>query len=176
MAIQALVLNETPLHNEPGFAGLPAKDPAIQSYNKLISYANFNIAILEMMIRPPRGFEVFIPVMEEYFVTNFTKIMESVTNMRDTNIIKSSAYGHIQIKPDYDTTIQRLQERYTRLTSKSKDSAATAATTPETIFTLPTIINGGGAGAGAAAITMDSDEELANAIAIAKLLDEDEHM
>lgn len=163
MAIQALVLNETPLHNEPGYASLPAKDIAIQSYNKLISYANFNIGILEMMVRPPRGFEMFIPIMEEYFVTHFDGIIQNAMIAKDNSPeIKTSAYGVVHIKPNYDQTIQKLQERYQTLSSKNTHSA-----TP------------GGDGAAAAAAAQvshlgDSAEDLANALAIAQLLDEDD--
>ncbi len=175
MAIQALVLNETPLHNEPGFASLPAKDPAIQSYNKLITYANFNIAILEMMVRPPRGFEAFIPVMEEYFVTHFEKILTCAKSAQsNVQNIKCSAYGNVNITPNYDATIQKLQERYQMLLPNRKVAEASISV-PESVFTLPTPpLSGGGAGAGAAAAEDDDPDDVANAMAIAQLLDEDD--
>jgi ubiquitin-conjugating enzyme E2 O len=123
MAIQALVLNETPLHNEPGYAGLPAKDPTIQEYNRFIEYANCNIAILEMMIHPPRGFEMFLPIMKQYFVKNFDAIISHVENLSsNASRIKTAAYGHVDIIPNYDQTIVRMKEYYDSLHKKADDS------------------------------------------------------
>ncbi len=187
MAIQALVLNETPLHNEPGYAGLSAHDPAIQAYNRLIEYANCNIAILEMMIRPPRGFEVFIPVMEEYFVTHFQEIMSHIENLRsNVSPIKTSAYSQVNITPNYDQTIVRMNEYYARFNKKVDSSVVESTPLPENVFKVtkkrkakeeqPVLSENDvkvGAGAGAASQTLD-DEELANMLAISQMLDEDD--
>jgi ubiquitin-protein ligase len=184
MAIQALVLNETPLHNEPGYTGLSAHDPAIQAYNRLIEYANCNIAILEMMIRPPRGFEAFLPVMEEYFVTHFQEIMTHIENLRTNSVsIKTSAYGAINITPNYDQIIVRMNEYYARFNKKVDSSLAVVEnifkfSETENVSVKPstsTSQSGADAAAGASLATkILNDEELANMLAISQILDEDD--
>lgn len=65
ISVQSL-LNENPLHNEPGYEnddGDKNKD-----YNELITYANFSIAIRDMMMKPPAGYEIFLPIMRENFI------------------------------------------------------------------------------------------------------------
>lgn len=164
MAIQALVLNETPLHNEPGYTGLPAHDIAIQSYNRLIEYANFNIGILEMMVRPPRGFEMFLPIMEEYFVTHFDEIMSNIEKLDSNRTpIKTSAYGPINIIPNYDQTIVRMKEFYDRINKKAENNNIPKVKEP----TTPPL----GAGAGDVS---SYDHDVLNAIAIAEMLDNDD--
>ncbi len=115
MAIQALVLHEVPLHNEPGYANSPINDPIVQGYNRLIEYANFNIGIYEMLNKPPKGFEVFLPIMEKYFMDNFGNIISKINDIKSKHneaYILCNAYGICNIKPNYDLIIQKLTEKY----------------------------------------------------------------
>lgn len=119
MAIQALVLNEAPLQNEPGYSNLAVSDPSIQAYNRLIEYANYKIAMLEMMMKPPRGFEMFVSTMREYFVSHYVSIVAHVIQLRDSaRDIHSNAYGgnHI-IKPDYEMILGKMAEYYQLFTT-----------------------------------------------------------
>lgn len=196
MAIQALVLHEVPLHNEPGYASHPVKDPIVQGYNRLIEYANYNIGIYEMLNHPPKGFEVFLPIMEKYFVEHFNEIISNVQQIKDTYNqldIRCSAYGNCHVKPNYDATIQKLSEKYCILTNDTvqvNDSASAGADTsineqvvPETVFkkvaakksAVKSKITTSDDSAAAAAISSELDDiEIANQIAIAKLLEEDD--
>ena len=192
MAIQALVLHEVPLHNEPGYTSHPVKDPIVQSYNRLIEYANYNIGIYEMLNQPPKGFEVFLPIMEKYFVENFNEIISNIQEIKATynqSDIRCSAYGQCNVKPNYDMTIQRLNEKYAILINGTlpnnvvDTSCASASVVQETVFKKvakksasksKTPINDDGMAAAASIISEIDDIELANQIAIAKLLEEDD--
>jgi ubiquitin-protein ligase len=207
MAIQALVLHEVPLHNEPGYANHPVSDPVVQSYNRLIEYANYNIGIYEMLNHPPKGFEVFLPIMEKYFVENFNGIISNIQEIKakyKEADIRCGAYGQCNVKPNYDATIQKLSEKYGILTNGTATSvtpsiqldtaSAGAAITvtskeevvPETVFKkvvskkpaskskTSTTMNYDGFVDAAAAVSEVDDIEIANQIAIAKLLEEDD--
>ncbi len=202
MAIQALVLHEVPLHNEPGYTSHPVSDPVVQEYNRFIEYANYNIGIYEMLNHPPKGFEVFLPIMEKYFVEHFNGIISNIQEIKATYNqadIKCGAYGQSNVKPNYDATIQKLSEKYALLTNSAASiipstqvDAASAAITvtskeevvPETVFKKvvskksaaksKTTTNDDGAAAAAVVSSELDDIELANQIAIAKLLEEDE--
>ena len=51
VAIQALVLNNEPLRNEPGYEH--AEKEVIDKYSDLIAYANMKISVFEMILNPP---------------------------------------------------------------------------------------------------------------------------
>ncbi len=190
MAIQALVLHEVPLHNEPGYANHSVKDPVVQGYNRLIEYANYNIGIYEMLNHPPKGFEIFLPIMEKYFVEHFNEIISNIEEIKTKYSqadIRCGAYGQCNVKPNYDSTIQKLSEKYALLTNSvaQVDTAITVTNkeevVPKTIFkkvagkksASKTTISDDGAAAAAVSSELD-DIELANQIAIAKLLEEDD--
>lgn len=194
MAIQALVLHEVPLHNEPGYVNHPIKDPIVQSYNRLIEYANYNIGIYEMLNQPPKGFEVFLPIMEKYFVENFNNIISNIHEIKNRYNqvdIRCSAYGNCHIKPNYDITIQKLSEKYGILTngtaqvdgsaSAGADTSISEKVVQETVFKKVAIKKSASKSKTYTtpnnddAITSEIDDiELANQIAIAKLLEEDD--
>ncbi len=198
MAIQALVLHEVPLHNEPGYANHPVKDPVVQGYNRLIEYANYNIGIYEMLNHPPKGFEVFLPIMEKYFVENFNGIISNIQEIKtkyNQTDIKCNAYVQCNVKPNYDATIQKLSEKYAILNNETVPHTPVDTTAcivsvqevvPETVFKKVVVkksaskskkSNDDGTAAAASVVATASeidDIELANQIAIAKLLEEDE--
>jgi hypothetical protein len=51
IAIQALVFNNEPLKNEPGYEY--SNDNTIQKYSELITYANIRIGVFQMVHNPP---------------------------------------------------------------------------------------------------------------------------
>jgi ubiquitin-protein ligase len=195
MAIQALVLHEVPLHNEPGYTGHPVIDPIVQGYNRLIEYANYNIGIYEMLNNQPKGFEVFRPIMEKYFVENFNRIISNIQEIQTKYHqadIKCNAYGNCAVKPNYDITIQKLTEKYNMLTNEMVQSNGVVQSS-ETVKVQPNAVESAKAlefvgttvftnvlsettgAACAAPIPQESEaEKLANAMAIAKLLEEDD--
>lgn len=68
IAIQALVFNEEPLRNEPGFEF--SENSIIQKYNSFIEYANIKISVIYMMSNYPKEFQVFKPIMNDLFMKN----------------------------------------------------------------------------------------------------------
>ncbi len=167
MAIQALVLNETPLHNEPGYAALPAQDPSIQAYNRMIEYANCKIAILEMMRNPPKNFEVFVPVMEEYFMKHYDEIVAHVHKVRDIlggKPIHCNAYGSVHISANYEEILEKMAQNRAALSSLAAGSA------PRCVETTLCGVEATSCGVEATSCGVDPMD----AYAIAKLLEEDD--
>ena len=69
VAIQALVLNEEPLRNEPGYEH--SCDDDIDKYNHIIQYANLKIAILDQLKTKNLGdFECFRNKINQIFLNN----------------------------------------------------------------------------------------------------------
>ena len=122
MAIQALVLTENPLENEPGYdEQRDLNKPKYEAYNESVRFANYKISILEMMKRPPPIFEVFQPVMEEHKMQKKEKWIEKMREYHEKNkvidkdgnqmnrIIDMPCYRH-RMKINYEELIQILQE------------------------------------------------------------------
>lgn len=60
VSIQSLILVPKPFFNEPGYErqmGTPQGDEANRKYNEVIRVATVEFAMLEMLRRPPVGFE-----------------------------------------------------------------------------------------------------------------------
>jgi ubiquitin-protein ligase len=132
MAVQALVLNDYPIKNEPGYASHSDKSPEVANYNRVVEYANIKVGILEMMEKPPKEFEAFKPVMEKYFVEHFSSIVENVNQYKElvakNKGMVSCSYAHVNGTCDYDVLLARLHEKYEKLTGSA--AAAIAAPTP----------------------------------------------
>lgn len=67
LSIQSL-MNENPITNEPGFEKEPLTGDNSQSYNKVISYNNIRVAVVEMYLNCPYLFQDFKPIMNDYFM------------------------------------------------------------------------------------------------------------
>lgn len=91
VAIQALVLNEEPLRNEPGFEF--SDKIIIDKYSKLISYANIKISVLGMILNPPENFIFFKNKMMELFLKNINFYRNHVLINNENILIESPAYG-----------------------------------------------------------------------------------
>lgn len=82
MAIQGLVLTGNPLENEPGYEDLQGTEKASYDvYNEMIRFAKYKIAILGMLRSPPRGFEVFLPIMREKYQQNAEKYLSQLDDL-----------------------------------------------------------------------------------------------
>lgn len=77
MAIQALVLIDEPLRNEPGYTDSNNKE-VIDKYSKIITYCNFKVAILDMITKVPDGFEMFQDVVIDIFNKNKNDISAKI--------------------------------------------------------------------------------------------------
>lgn len=69
------ILTKDPLTNEPGFEVRKTHSEKRHiNYETMVTYENHHTAILEMMEKPPTGFEAFIPIMQQCFITNAENI------------------------------------------------------------------------------------------------------
>ena len=76
VAIQALVLNENPLVNEPGFES--AEKECLERYNDFLTYANIHFAINEMIKKCNPDFQCFLPTMKKLFIKNIETIRKRI--------------------------------------------------------------------------------------------------
>ena len=93
VAIQALVLNNEPLRNEPGYEN--AGKDVIDKYNNLIEYANIKISVFEMILKPPIPY--FQDKIHLYFLQYKTYyrdfIIKNHINNDSKQILLSTAYS-----------------------------------------------------------------------------------
>ena len=58
------ILNETPLLNEPG---VTKTHHDYANYNKIVTFKNYEISLIEILQHPPSDFVIFQPLMREHF-------------------------------------------------------------------------------------------------------------
>ena len=93
VAIQALVFNEEPLRNEPGFENSPKVD--IDYYNKILEFSNFKIAICDQLNSDLGVFQCFKSIMIDYIRENKDYYENKFEEMKEkeNEEIASQAYG-----------------------------------------------------------------------------------
>jgi len=93
VAIQALVFNEEPLRNEPGFENSPKVD--IDYYNKILEFSNFKIAICDQLNSDLGVFQCFKSIMIDYIKENKDYYENKFEEMKEkeNEEIASQAYG-----------------------------------------------------------------------------------
>jgi ubiquitin-protein ligase len=112
VAIQALVLNEEPLQNEPGYENAHKKE--FEKYNNVLQYANIKISVLEMISKIPKDFEFFKTIIEDYFIKNIDYYRNFVLSKNDllkNALIESPAYG-MKVKIDYSSILYEIEQIY----------------------------------------------------------------
>ena len=116
LSIQTL-LNENPIQNEPGFENEVGETST--KYNKIITFQNLDMAVSNMITKPPRGFEEFIPDLENYFVKNYEKYINTINKNIDKNdeLIKLRVYSLIQ-RLEYERVKSKFEHYYTCLKPK----------------------------------------------------------
>jgi ubiquitin-protein ligase len=141
MAVQALVLNDYPVKNEPGYSNHSDKSPEVANYNRVVEYANIKVGILEMMENPPKDFAVFKPVMEKYFVENYVSIVENVKQYQEivskSKGMVSCSYAHVSGTCDYDVLLEKLQKKFDALGGSSSSGASVPSTSIEAPLPAP---------------------------------------
>jgi ubiquitin-protein ligase len=108
VSIQALVLNDFPLINEPGYDSSSIKE--LTKYNEIISYANIKISVLKMLNNPPDEFFIFKDKISEIFMENIDYYKKFILTKNDTMndvLIISPAYG-MRIKLDYSSLYKEM--------------------------------------------------------------------
>lgn len=113
VAIQALVFNQEPLRNEPGFENSDSKE--INLYNEVISFSNIKISVCDQLNTTNLGdFEYFRPQMIEY-VKKYKSYYEKIKKETEDKEIHSVAYGmHVildfcNLNTYYDSVITKLK-------------------------------------------------------------------
>ena len=101
VAIQALVFNEEPLRNEPGFEY--ASDEQVNLYSKVIMFSNYKVTIFDQLNNNLGKYEVFKEVILDYLKKNIEiydkKINDLCTN-KNINV-NTPAYG-MNVYLDYE--------------------------------------------------------------------------
>ena len=110
LSIQTL-LNENPIHNEPGWDTIKKTDIRCVNYNNTIAYANLKIAILDMIEHPPYHFEIFKDIMLNHLHHIHFKLEDKIKNNlnEDHKILKTEIYS-LTIRTDYQDCLYRLKE------------------------------------------------------------------
>lgn len=120
VAIQALVLNEEPLKNEPGFEF--AQKTETLKYNRIIEYANIQISIFEMIKNTPNDFIPFKHIMVETFIKNidyFRAFLSSQILYLNNIFVQSPAYS-LRIKLQYHDLLNYLEKFFQEIMSEKE--------------------------------------------------------
>ena len=93
VAIQALVFNEHPLRNEPGFEN--SVQNIIDIYTKIIEFSNIKVALIEQSNKNLGTYEVFREVINNYIKENIQHYDNVIENLskNENESINSPAYG-----------------------------------------------------------------------------------
>ena len=113
VAIQALVFNEHPLRNEPGFEN--SNESLINIYTKIIEFSNIKVAFIEQANKDLGTYEVFREVINNY-IKEYIQYYDSIIEKLSKNInesIQSPAYG-MNVYLDY----AELKNNYEELKNK----------------------------------------------------------
>jgi ubiquitin-conjugating enzyme E2 Z len=117
LSLQSL-LNENPLHNEPGFEN--ENGDRCHKYNQILTHSNFNIAILNV-IKNPGNFDVFLPEMRDMFIKNYSKIIKNLEKYKNKNNQKiSSPVYNMNITTNYKKIIEETELLYIEFTKHSQ--------------------------------------------------------
>ena len=115
------ILNDYPLQNEPGFEG----DKSIKSinYNEVIQHETLRFSVFELLKNPPRNFETFLPIMENYFIDNFDNYVALLQNnekkYKEKNFFISQVYA-LNCQNKYKELLKESVVRYSNLKKKYK--------------------------------------------------------
>lgn len=109
------LLCENPLLNEPGYK---ITDPDLNGYNKIISYANLDIAVCDI-VKKKKGvylpfFDLFYPYVIENFNKNYDTFVEFANkNASDTNIENkwvTTKYCGLNVLISYENILMKLNQ------------------------------------------------------------------
>jgi ubiquitin-protein ligase len=84
-SIQAMVMNEFPLMNEPGYEVI---SPDHENYNQVLRHENFHTAVLRMINATPYGFDCFLEVMKKHVVDHYEWYLNRIEELHKKYINK----------------------------------------------------------------------------------------
>lgn len=121
------LLCENPLLNEPS---VTIAHPDMATYNILVSYANFKVAIAGVLRRDPEfsysatALDIFYPVIIERFRKNYAKLYEIAKKGRDEiqrRVYKTPLYGGMQVIVDFERVVTDLESLITFVGENSEE-------------------------------------------------------
>ena len=92
LSIQSMVMNEEPLCNEPGYEN--ANENILLKYRLFIEYANFEVAVIKMLQKPPIEFEIFREEIEKYFIDNYHNYVKRFKELNEKLNSKSNLFPY----------------------------------------------------------------------------------
>jgi len=110
LSLVALLHNE-PLLNEPG---IKKKHRDFKSYNSIIQYKNYEIAILGVLTQKilPPSFSGFFPIIKKHFKNHEKNIIDELTQLeqspKNNQEFKTSLYN-MDISANYTDLIKRMK-------------------------------------------------------------------
>ena len=113
VAIQGLVLNENPMENEPGYEGLQDENgkAKYRDYNQVIEYANFKIAVMNMVrTKPIEVMNVFHQPMVEYIMKNKERYRKRLMDKKDYHKIVEMPCYRLKVDIHYEALIAEFEE------------------------------------------------------------------
>lgn len=108
---------DNPITQEPSWER--CTDERAKTYQRIISYRTLEVAVINMLNKPPNNFTHFIPIMEKYFVELYPKYIEKIELMKKLHdkTDKSPIYG-MTVKYDIDSLEKKFKKKYLELKPK----------------------------------------------------------
>ena len=110
-----MVLNDTPLTNEPGYQMSTHKE-AINKYSTIIGYKNIESAICRMILREilPQEFNSFHSIMKKHFLQNYERIRGDVVKCLEkfpepVRYVFDDIYRGMNVVVDYESLFSLLE-------------------------------------------------------------------
>ena len=124
LLVLSSVFTDKPLLNEPGISG---NHKEIQSYNEILTFKNFEIAIHGMlMLKSFKELNAELyEIVKNHFIDNYSKIMERVQIKKTENKTIIMNVFNMQIHINYTNVINKLRILYDNLTNKQNESSST---------------------------------------------------
>jgi ubiquitin-protein ligase len=117
VAIQALVMHEQPLKNEPGYE--TANKTTLNAYNNYCFHENYRVGVNYMLTNTVSGFEIFKPVIEYLFLQNYPKIKEQLEDWKQKMEGQSiSCAYNMNLKCNFTASLTKSAELYKSLHTK----------------------------------------------------------
>ena len=114
LSLQTL-LCENPVNNEPGLENIEITDPRAVSYNNLITYYNFEVAMLRIFMKTPVSFEGFRNDCVKEFFKNYEEIknkLQALVTSEYNNKEYTSKFFGMHCRMEYTQLISYFENEY----------------------------------------------------------------
>jgi ubiquitin-conjugating enzyme E2 Z len=118
LSIQSMILVNNPLSNEPGYEN--DKSDSSTNYQQIIEYANYRVAVINMLVDTPYNFIIFKQYMVDNFIKNYNSIIENINFLIDkysnkkNNTIRCSIYN-INLNCNFNTLLKKINKLHNNL-------------------------------------------------------------